>query len=318
MARSILLFALLTGAASADTIGFVYANGSFPNITGVPGLAAANGITAAGQIVGDAGGAGFILIGGVYTRLALPGPVLSMHTAGINNAGQVVGFYTDFITGPLVNHGFLYANGTFTTIDDPLAGSGGIGCGFCGSTFPYGINDAGEVIGYYVAAGQRFHGFLYNAGTFTTFDDPSALGGDTVAFDINNAGQFAGAYTIAGSGTTHGFVYNGSQFIDIDYPGAAQPFGTAVSGINDAGAVVGVYGDTHSTSHGFLYVNGTFTAIDYPRAANGTNVSGINNAGQIVGTAFGVPPAPEVSTGWLALPVLIGIVARRLTLRRIQ
>ena len=44
---------------------------------------------------------------------------------------------------------------TYTTLDDPLA---------TGSTFAYGINSAGQVVGeYHNASGD--HGFLYSGGT---------------------------------------------------------------------------------------------------------------------------------------------------------
>jgi uncharacterized membrane protein len=37
--------------------------------------------------------------------------------------------------------GFLYDNGTYTTLNDPLA---------TGATSAYGINDAGQIVGSYV------------------------------------------------------------------------------------------------------------------------------------------------------------------------
>ena len=43
-----------------------------------------------------------------------------IHENGINDAGEVVGTYTD-ATGA---HGFLYNNGTYTTLNDPLAANG--------------------------------------------------------------------------------------------------------------------------------------------------------------------------------------------------
>jgi probable HAF family extracellular repeat protein len=56
---------------------------------------------------------------------------------GINDAGQIVGFYFDSAG---MEHGFLYnpSGGTYTTIDDPLAGPFG--------TVAYGINNAGQIV----------------------------------------------------------------------------------------------------------------------------------------------------------------------------
>jgi probable HAF family extracellular repeat protein len=81
-------------------------------------------------------------------------------------------------------------------------------------TFPFGINDVGEIVGFYQdASGQ--HGFLYAAGVFTSLDVPGAATGSTQAFGVNNRGQIVGIYRdqtpqSAGGprdrGSTHGFV----------------------------------------------------------------------------------------------------------------
>jgi len=54
---------------------------------------------------------------------------------GINNNGQVVGTYND-ASG---SHGFIYSDGTYTTLDDP-AGT---------DTQALGINDLGEIVVIY-------------------------------------------------------------------------------------------------------------------------------------------------------------------------
>ena len=42
-----------------------------------------------------------------------------------------------------IHHGYLYNGGTYTAIDDPLGTNG---------TYAQGINDAGEIVGYYYDA----------------------------------------------------------------------------------------------------------------------------------------------------------------------
>ena len=74
------------------------------------------------------------------------------------------------------------------------------------------------------------HGFLYSAGTYVSFDDPSATNG-TAATDINNSGQIVGTYR-DGIGT-HGFLYSGGTYATIDDPLAATGQ-TYAAGINDA------------------------------------------------------------------------------------
>jgi uncharacterized membrane protein len=80
---------------------------------------------------------------------------------GLNDSGQMVGSYTSYmIEGPYtVNdfiHGFLLSHGQYTTLDDPMAATSGNGLG----TTAIGINDSGEIVGYYLDAGVVTHGFL--------------------------------------------------------------------------------------------------------------------------------------------------------------
>src|SRR5215471_18452380 len=49
-------------------------------------------------------------------------------------------------------HGFLYSNGNYTTLNDPFATT---------NTTAFGINDAGQIVGFYSNAGNN-HGFLYD------------------------------------------------------------------------------------------------------------------------------------------------------------
>ena len=90
--------------------------------------------------------------------------------------------------------GYLYENSTFTTFADPLAAFG---------TFAQAINDAGQIVGFYVDSSNVDHGFLYYNGDFTTIDDPLGAQG-TVVTGINNLGQVVGYYKDAG-GAFHGF-----------------------------------------------------------------------------------------------------------------
>src|SRR5262249_11541444 len=79
-------------------------------------------------------------------------------------------------------HGFLLSRGTFTTIDVPFATQG---------TEAFGINNAGQIVGFYADASGT-HGFLLSGGAYFTLDDP--LGANTQAFGINDAGQIVGRY----------------------------------------------------------------------------------------------------------------------------
>src|SRR5262249_6402908 len=92
-------------------------------------------------------------------------------------------------------HGFLDTRGAFTTLDDPLGARG---------TFALGINEPGQVVGYYLDANGVQHGFLFSGGAYTTIDDPQGVRG-TVAQGISDNGQIAGYY-LDSSGVQHGFL----------------------------------------------------------------------------------------------------------------
>jgi probable HAF family extracellular repeat protein len=169
-------------------------------------------------------GSGFLYSGGVYTTLNDPLGVEGTYAYGINNKGQIVGFYTD---GNGKDQGFLYRHGVYTTLSDPLAVS----------TMPFGINNKGQIVGSYVDASGNYYGFLYSHGVYTTLNGYGP-------FSINDKGQIVGEY--AAGGTVHGFLYSGGTYTTIDIG-----FYTAAFGINDEGQIVGYYLDD-SGKHGFL------------------------------------------------------------------
>lgn len=77
--------------------------------------------------------------------------------------------------------GFLKDGSTFTSINVPGAVS----------TWATGINDQGEVVGYY-SDGTHTYGFLESGGTYTSFNVPGAT--DTEANGINDAGEIVGTF----------------------------------------------------------------------------------------------------------------------------
>jgi probable HAF family extracellular repeat protein len=228
------------------------------------GATHARGINSAGQIVGYIDGAngssqGFILSNGIYSPLDDPLGTQGTFPSGINSTGQIVGTYQNAGGASHGSHGFLYSGGGYLTLDHPLA--------LPGTTHALGINDAGEVVGYYdtnspVQPFPAVHGFLYSGGTYYTLDDPSASpppGGGTVAYSINNAGQVLGRYSDASG--THIFLFSGGVYTTLPNPPSAIQNSTFPYGINDAGQIVGTY-QTQSRLHSFLYSGGVFTDID--------------------------------------------------------
>ena len=119
-------------------------------------------------------------------------PSVFTDAEAINDADQVVGIYRS--TFGSHDQGFLYQNGTYTTISDPNGAEG---------TEAFGINNSGEIVGQYTDSAGKTHGFIDVDGTFTTIDDP--LGVNTAITGINDAGQIVGYYQDS-SGIDHGFV----------------------------------------------------------------------------------------------------------------
>jgi probable HAF family extracellular repeat protein len=215
-----------------------------------------------------------------YTYATLNDPSGTNGTTAhdINDVGQIVGVFQDSNN---IQHGFLYSNGTYTTLNDPSAatpnGVGGLG------TYANSINGSGQIVGYYADGTGVNHGFLYSGGTngtYTTLDDPSASGAGTVTFGINDLGQIVG-YCYS---TPTALLYSGGTNGTYTTINASGLF-TSPLGINDSGQIVGYYRDANGNNQGFLDSNGTFTTLAVP-GASGTNTvaRGINDAGQIVGS----------------------------------
>jgi probable HAF family extracellular repeat protein len=136
-------------------------------------------------------------------------------------------------------------NGEYTLFDVP---GGAI------STWASGINDRGDIIGYYNDASGNQHGFLLQGGiggASQQLDYPySALPHDlstltvlwTAATGLNDHGQIVGTYGTS-DGNNHGFLLSKGVYTTYDFldsQGNRTP-GNEVSGINDNGEVSGVY-----------------------------------------------------------------------------
>ena len=141
---------------------------------------------------------GFIWRKGVFTTFNVPKdhPEFGTVAMGINDIGEVVGNFVDVSGDNFHRHGFLRSSkGTFTTFDVP------------GRTFtsPTGINNSGQIVGFYADDNFFFHGFVLNKGVFTTVDVDFLEASETQVLSINAKGEIVGAYFEA-NGTRHGFL----------------------------------------------------------------------------------------------------------------
>jgi hypothetical protein len=100
-------------------------------------------------------GDGFLLSHGKFTDLAVPGAVMTQ-ALGVNDHGEVVGDYQTGTQEGARMHGFTWTpGGGFVLIDDPDAAPAPLG-----ATVINGVNDKGDLVGFYLDANQNFDGFL--------------------------------------------------------------------------------------------------------------------------------------------------------------
>jgi probable HAF family extracellular repeat protein len=290
--------------------GFIYDNARYTPLDGAPGapVTAHVGLNNHGQIVGSYPVDGSTLLRGFvrsergdYQGLdaALGAPDRLTTPFKINERGAIAG---TFAVGSAADpdsvefHGFVRSpGGEITTVDVPGAAMTGAN----------GINNHGAVVGTYVDAGGRSHGFLLERGEVTPIDPPKAgdldlAGAQVQAQDINDRGQIVGFYQDA-QGTFHGFLHHAGEFTDLDPPEAAADdrngfAESAAFGVNNRGQVVGQYVDAEGVLHGYLWERGRgFETIDPPGGAAkscgeipgvgrvcGTVAADINDRGQIL------------------------------------
>ena len=147
----------------------------------------------------------------------------------MNSAGQAIGIYSE--ASGQTNY-YLYEGGKFLLIRLPyeITSSGG-------ATIT-GINNAGDISGYYLDKAYRTNAFLLTQGHLKTLTVPGAVA--TWAYGLNNVGQVVG-YSSPGPYQASGFVWSESTgFQTVDDPNGNGI--TIIYGINDKGVIIGSYG----------------------------------------------------------------------------
>jgi hypothetical protein len=222
---------------------------------------------------------------GNYTDENFPGSVQTQVTA-INNLGDTAGFWVD---GQGNNFGFIAWNGVFKSYKNPNTGKGtvnqllglndtGIAVGFytdaAGVNHAYelnqknghfspivppggnnalatGINDRGDVSGFFTASNGSIVSFLLTGKSFAEFDFPKST--NTTALGVNGSDQIVGAY-VDGAKKMHGFLLSSplhnAKWQSIDDPKGVGT--TTINGLNDNGQLVGFYVDASGNTDGFL------------------------------------------------------------------
>ena len=180
----------------ANGHAFRTSNGSIDDLGTLPGGAwtAAYAMNSAGEIAGygDIGGGtfrGFIWSpGGGYQVLGTLGGMNS-YAMAISATGEIAGS-AQLANGTI--HAFVFNGGTLTDL-------GTLG----GSSYAYGVNDAGEVVGYSMVGGVD-HAFVFVDGTMIDLNSLIPAGWIlTEAYAINYSGQIVGSGIL--NGVEHAF-----------------------------------------------------------------------------------------------------------------
>jgi hypothetical protein len=269
-------------------------NGEFADL--VEGVAINNHGDVVGVSTSD--GRSWLLSGGTATMVNVPVTGVSSVTnvADNNDLGHRVGRY---LWADGLRHGYYQTGPTMadvTNIDHPLA--------VPGQTYPTGLNNRGEVVGWYSnavnAAAGSAHGFLWKAGVFTPLDyvglNPQGfIARDTVANDINDAGWVVG-HTL--EFTADGYVGGHAWLAIPDSPVVTLTAPSIVVTADPAGAPVSI---TVSATLGTL----TCTADGAPFTSGGTLAVGIHT---IVCTSVVSPTQPPGQATAQVAVILAGAV----------
>ena len=179
--------------------------------------------------------------------------------------------------------GFTLIDGVFSTYDFPRSLR----------TVFYGLNNAGQAVGYYDDSDRISHGLIVQNGKFTQFDFPGAA--ETLIFGISETGQPAGNI-IDDVGVSHGFVGDAQ----VDFPGAAT---TYADHVNAGGVLVGSYIDSDGVYHGYMrHLDGSFTNVEFPGMPPNLEflfVNAMNDAGV---TVFRAKVEDDVARSYVLMP----------------
>ncbi|MGO8932030.1 MAG: hypothetical protein ACLQU3_34710 [Limisphaerales bacterium] len=179
---------------------------------------------------------------GTWTQLpTMPGTPLQSNTV-LNNKGTVVGSASQ---GDWVDTydavGWIWDGKSYSFFTVPEASESGIG------TNPLGINDPGQVVGYYADDVGTIHGFLKDHKSITTLDVPGA--DLTESWGINDGGDIVGLYYVfSPSFVEEGFILHDGHFLTFEVPGNNG----GLTGINNQGVLSGYYVDSNGIWHGFI------------------------------------------------------------------
>jgi hypothetical protein len=214
---------------------------------------------------------------------------------GINNNGEIVGFYKtsacvdyDVKVPSCPTKGFKYVNGSFIKLMVPNSVSTAI----------MGVNDLGDLVGFYTKADGSKHGFIwFHQNVVQTIDYPNRQ--FTVPFGINKAGTVVGGIWAISSGGTFpggGWVWVNGKFSNMNPtpPNPAGPCCWSVNGIANSGVIAGELFQADFFQAWFKAGTDEDFYMNIPAGNSGADTfgTGVNSGNDVVGYTG--------PSGWLA------------------
>jgi probable HAF family extracellular repeat protein len=147
------------------------------------------------------------------------------------------------------------------------------------NSYAHGINNQGQVVGYWNTETNGIHAFLYSVGTIADLGGLGLGGSNRYALNISSSGSVVGY-----ADTTNGwraFLYQNGAITNLGNLGGDNSY---AHGINGSGQIVG-YIDTTNGAQALLLDNGSITNLG---TLGGTNsyAYAINGAWQVVGASL--------------------------------
>lgn len=195
----------------------------------------------------------------------------------VSNNGFVAG-YSVLDSGFI--HGFVYRGADLHDIGT-LAGGG--------TSFGYGVNTAGTVVGEADDASGVFRPVAWSNGSLRDLSPTGVDFGQARA--INDAGLIAGGGRLAGADFAHALLFDGDTVRDLGTLGGPASFGFA---LNDLGQVAGTSFIDDDVEHMFLYSAGVMQDLG-SLGGPATGTRALNNLGHVVGYSTYAADEPGVA-----------------------